>query len=98
MSSSPIAVIVGHRPTDTTPPAAVTDSERSGLLTALATVGDPRDPRGIRYPLAGMLAVAVCAVMAGACTFAAMADWVRDLDPPGWAKLGFTDRLPVPTT
>src|SRR3954453_14540447 len=45
-----------------------------------------------------MLATAVCAVMAGACTFAAMADWVRDLDPPGWTKLGFTDGLPVPTT
>jgi predicted transposase YbfD/YdcC len=98
MSSSPIAAIVGHRPTDTTPPPAVTDSERQGLLAALAPVPDPRDPRGIRYPLASMLATAVCAVMAGACTFAAMADWVRDLDPPGWAKLGFTDRLPVPTT
>jgi predicted transposase YbfD/YdcC len=45
-----------------------------------------------------MLAVAVCAVMAGACTFAAMADWVRDLDPSGWVRLGFTDRLAVPTT
>jgi hypothetical protein len=45
-----------------------------------------------------MLATAVCAVMAGACTFAAMADWVRDLDPPGWVKLGFTDHVPVPTT
>jgi hypothetical protein len=45
-----------------------------------------------------MLATAVCAVMAGACTFAAMADWVRDLDPPAWAKLGFTGKLPVPST
>jgi hypothetical protein len=45
-----------------------------------------------------MLATAVCAVMAGACTFAAMADWVRDLDPSGSAKLGFTGKLPVPTT
>lgn len=25
-------------------------------------------------------------------------DWVRDLDPPGWVRLGFTDRLPVPST
>ncbi len=98
MSSSPIAVIVEHRPTDTTPPVAVTDSEQRGLLTALSVVPDPRDPRGTRYPLTSMLATAVCAVMAGACTFAAMADWVRDLDPPGWAQLGFTDRVPVPTT
>jgi len=98
MSSSSIAAIVEHRPTDTTPPATVTDSERLGLLTALAVIPDPRDPRGTRYPLTSLLATAVCAVMAGACTFAAMADWVRDLDPPGWAKLGFTDRVPVPTT
>jgi hypothetical protein len=98
MSSSPIAAIVGHRPTDTTQPAAVTDSEQQGLLTALSAVADPRDRRGRRYPLPSMLAAAVCAVMAGACTFAAMSDWVRDLDPSGWAKLGFTDQLPVATT
>lgn len=73
MSSSPIVAIVGQRPTDATPPAAVIDSEQQDLLTALAAVGDPRDPRGRCYPLASMLAVAVCAVMAGACTFAAMA-------------------------
>jgi len=98
MSSSPIAAIVEYRPTGTPTPVAVTDSERQGLLTALSVVPDPRDPRGMRYPLPSMLATAVCAVMAGACTFAAMADWVRDLDPSGWAKLGFTDRVPVPTT
>ncbi|MEU8264321.1 hypothetical protein AB0C02_27335 [Micromonospora sp. NPDC048999] len=31
-------------------------------------------------PAASVLAVAVCAVMAGASTFAAIADWVDDLD------------------
>src|SRR5262249_34262865 len=46
MSSSPIAAIVGHRPTDTTQPAAVTDSEQQGLSTALAAGGEPRDPPG----------------------------------------------------
>jgi hypothetical protein len=62
MSSSPIAAIVGHRPTDTTQPAAVTDSEQQGLLTALSAVADPRDRRGRRYPLPSMLAAAVCAL------------------------------------
>ena len=66
MSSSPIAVILEHRPTDTTSPKAVTDSERQGSLTALSAVPDPRDPRGIRYPLVSTLASAVCAVIAGA--------------------------------
>ncbi|WP_317889009.1 transposase family protein [Salinispora vitiensis] len=98
MSSSPIAAIAGPRPTGTTSLTAVTDCERQGLLAALAVVADPRDPRGVRYLLASMLAAAVCAVMGGACTFAAMADWVRDLDPPAWVKLGFTGKLPVPST
>jgi hypothetical protein len=45
-----------------------------------------------------MLAVAVCAVLAGAVTFAAIADWVKDLDSPAWARLGFTGRTPVAST
>ncbi|GAA3779341.1 ISAs1 family transposase [Plantactinospora mayteni] len=65
---------------------------------ALAAVPDPRDPRGKRYSLVSMLAVAVCAVLAGACTFAAVADWVRDLDQRMWVRLGFTDRVPAATT
>jgi hypothetical protein len=65
------------------------------LLVALAAVPDPRDPRGKRYPLVSMLAVAVCAVLAGACTFAAIGDWVRDLDRAAWVRLGFAGRLPA---
>jgi len=45
-----------------------------------------------------VLAVAVCAVMAGACTFAAIVDWVDDLDASAWGRLGFTGRVPVLTT
>jgi hypothetical protein len=44
--------------------APVTDGERGGLPDALSTVADPRSPRGIRYPLAALLTVAVCAVLA----------------------------------
>jgi hypothetical protein len=68
------------------------------LLVALAAVPDPRDPRGKRYPLVSMLAVAVCAVLAGVCTFAPITDWVRDLDRAAWVRLGFTGRLPAATT
>src|SRR6266545_2371644 len=58
----------------------------------------PTDPPGNRDPLVSMLAVAVCAVLAGACTFAAITDWVRDLDRPAWGRLGFADRAPAATT
>ena len=98
MSSSPIAVLLPHPPTMYTPPVAVAAGEQPGLLAVLAAVPDPRDPRGVRYPLASVLAVAVCAVLAGAVTFAAIADWVRDLDAPAWTRLGFTDRIPVAST
>src|SRR5262245_53206754 len=53
MSSSPIAPAT----------AAATPPER--LLTHLARVPDPRDPRGVRYPLVGLLAGTVSAVLAG---------------------------------
>jgi predicted transposase YbfD/YdcC len=98
MSSSPIAALLQHRPTDFAAPTAVTDGEQRGLLVALSAVPDPRDPRGVRYPLTSLLAVAVCAVLAGAATFAAMADWAADLDPAAWARLGFTGPVPVATT
>ena len=98
MSSSPIAVLLPHGPVTSIAPAAVTDLEQPGLLAVLAAMPDPRDPRGVRYPLASVLAVAVCAVLAGAVTFAAIADWVRDLDSPAWARLGFTGRIPVAST
>ena len=98
MSSSPIAVLLPHGATMSTPSVAVAAGEQPGLLAVLAAVADPRDPRGIRYPLASMLAVAVCAVLAGAVTFAAIADWVKDLDSPAWARLGFTGRVPVAST
>jgi predicted transposase YbfD/YdcC len=98
MSSSPIEIVLPNRPVEGPGPAVVTHGEHQSLLVALAAVPDPRDPRGMRYPLVSLLAVAVCAVLAGACTFAAITDWVRDLDRPAWARLGFTDRVPAATT
>lgn len=76
----------------------VTDGDRRSLFVALAAVQDPRDLRGRRYPLVAILAAAVCAVIAGACTFAAVTDWVRFQDRTVWARLGFEDRVPAATT
>jgi predicted transposase YbfD/YdcC len=99
MSSSLIDVIRQQAPAPTgssTPLARLDDPH--DLLTALARVPDPRDPRGIRYPLPSLLAVAVCAVLAGAGTFTAITDWAADLDPTAGTRLGFSDRVPVLTT
>ena len=52
----------------------------------------------MRYRLTGMLAVAVCAVLAGATSFAAIGDWVRDLGRVAWGRLGFGDQVLAATT
>lgn len=51
------------------------DTPPSALAAALAQIPDPRDPRGLRYPLAEVLAVLVCAVIAGSRTFTMIAEW-----------------------
>ena len=55
---------------------------------------DPRDPRGVRYPLASLLTIAVCAVMAGAVTFAAICDWIDDLPEQHLLQVGLTGTRP----
>ena len=50
----------------------------SDLVTCLAGLPDPRDRRGQRYRLASVLAVAVCAVLAGAKSLAAIGEWAAD--------------------
>ena len=80
------------------PSTPVTKGEYGGLLQALTEIPDPRDPRGVRYPLAGLLAVAVCAVLAGASSFAAITDWLHDLDEQTRDRLGFKRGVPVGMT
>ncbi|WP_461124427.1 ISAs1 family transposase [Saccharothrix stipae] len=97
MASSLITALTVTTPSFDGPAAPVTDGEHGGLLDALAKVPDPRDPRGIRYPLSALLTVAVCAVLAGASSFAAISDWLQDLDGHARDRLGF-DRIPSGTT
>ncbi|MFI6605572.1 transposase family protein [Streptomyces sp. NBC_01336] len=50
----------------------------SGLLAALSLVPDPRNPRGVRFRPATLLAVGVCALTsAGHNSLTAIAEWVR---------------------
>ena len=59
------------------------------LLELLASVPDPRRPRGVRHSLPGLLAVAIAAVASGARSFAAIGQWVGDADADLLASLGF---------
>lgn len=58
------------------------------LLAVLAGVADPRHRRGVRHRLAVILGLAVCAVLAGARSFTAIAEWAADADEQTLARLG----------
>ena len=68
------------------------------MLEALAQVPDPRDPRGVRYGLVPVLAVAVCATLSGARSYAAIAEWAGDAGPELQAGLGLPGAVPDPVT
>lgn len=98
MASSLIHALAVTTPGSDTPTPPVTDSEHAGLVEALGRIPDPRNPHGTRYPLVALLTVAVCAVLAGATSFAAIIDWLYDLDEPDQVRLGFTRGVPAGTT
>ncbi|WP_405689401.1 transposase family protein [Streptomyces sp. NBC_01185] len=52
--------------------------EISGLLERLAQVPDPRDPCGVGHALVVVLALTVCAVLAGATSLLAISEWIVD--------------------
>lgn len=47
------------------------------LLVVLAAVPDPRSRRGVRHGCLSVLGIAVCAVLAGARSYFAVAEWRR---------------------
>jgi DDE_Tnp_1-associated len=62
--------------------------ELPGLLECLAEVPDPRDPRGVRHALVGLLALSACAVLAGATSLLAIGEWIADAPPQVLDRLG----------
>jgi hypothetical protein len=73
-------------------------SDRARLLPVLAAVPDPRARRGIRHKLAVILGLAVCAVLAGARSFTAIAEWAADADQATREALGVTGAVPCEST
>jgi predicted transposase YbfD/YdcC len=69
-----------------------------GLRDVLAGVVDPRKRRGVRHGLAVVLTAAVCAVVAGARSFVAVAEWVADLPVEVATALGTERRCPSEST
>src|SRR5664279_3907086 len=91
MSSSPTYTVVDQFDEDEFPDIP---KAPAALLAALNTVPDPRKPRGLRHSLPGILAIAACAVIAGARSFVAIAEWAAAATPAALAKLGVTGEVP----
>ena len=77
-------------PSSPIPSADANPTRRQRLLEALESVPDPRDRRGVRYPLAGVLALAVTAALAGCRSFAAIGQWAMETTASTLASFGFT--------
>jgi len=58
------------------------------LFDLLGSVQDFRKKRGVRHSLSTVLAVALCATLAGARSLAAMAQWAKEQSPEVLKRLG----------
>jgi hypothetical protein len=59
-----------------------------GLFAVLCAIPDPRKARGIRHKIQSILVVAVCATLAGAKSFIAIAEWAAEQSRETLLKLG----------
>lgn len=91
--SSPIPALLAHAGSSPDPADVPGD-----LLTALGSVPDPRASRGVRHGVVTLLAVAVCAVLAGARSFTAIAEWTHDLPLGVRMRLGLGRATPSEST
>ena len=73
------------------------DAVPEELLSALRAVTDPRCRRGVRHQLVAVLGIAVCAVLAGARSYVAIAEWAHDLPAAVRLRLGI-ERVPPSET
>jgi hypothetical protein len=64
------------------------------LLSFLAAVPEPRSRHGRQHSLCAILALACCAIMCGAKSYTAIAQWARDQDIELMHRLGFTRKPP----
>jgi DDE_Tnp_1-associated len=90
--SSPIPAALAHL--TYADPRHLQDADAPRLLTYLACVPDPRAARGRRHPLAAILGLAAAAVLAGATSIAAIAEWAADTPQQVRAALGARHHTP----
>lgn len=85
---SPITVPAALEHHDLPAMTDATATSDPGLLKVLAAVPDPRDPRGLRYPMPLLLTMAILATAAGMRGFTGYATWARTAPAELLADLG----------
>ncbi len=69
------------------------------LVEVIRKVTDPRDRRGIRYSIASLLGLAICAFLCGAKSFRAIGEWVQNLEKKVLKRFGIPgNRCPEEST
>ena len=68
------------------------------LIQVFAMIPDFRKPRGKRHPLAAIFALACCAMLCGARSYSALAEWGRNYGMRIAQALGFTHTTPCAAT
>jgi len=71
---------------------------QGGLIEVLRGLTDPRKPRGIRHSVVSIMAIAVCATLAGAQSLVAIAHWAQDQSPRTLRRLWCRGRVPSEPT
>lgn len=74
-----LSMISEIRPGSAVGGADVGEDVPTDLLVALTAITDPRCRRGVRHQLVLVLGIAVSAVLAGARSYVAIAEWAHDL-------------------
>ncbi len=85
-------------PSSPTPAPGTERHGRAELLTLLASVPDPRDPRGVRHSLPVLLVLGLAAVLAGARSFVVIGEWVAHQPAQLLAGLGVLGAVPAEST
>ena len=85
-------------PSSPTPAPGTARHGRGELLALLASVPDPRDPRGVRHPLPVLLVLGLAAVLAGARSFVVIGEWVAHQPVQVLAGLGVIGAGPAEST